>query len=191
MASFANPLGAGAGAGDAFEKARAMGPPAKRARVLAALDDDDDEITDASAGDVIACPDAMEKEDFERLAALADKFKADPYFRLLPMPPVAYKALGVPQPKTASLMEAALNCLNKTSMHTYSSNVVEVRDLRETHTTADFPTFYEGPSHPHMRPEGGVRVIEHTAPEAASASSSVGGAGAGAGAGAGSAMMDE
>jgi hypothetical protein len=85
------------------------------------------------------------------------------------MPSVAHGVLGLPTPKVASVMETALSCLSKTSKETYSSSEIEVRDLRLTHTAADFPTFYEGPSHPHMLPEGGVRVEAHRAPASGSA----------------------
>ena len=213
--------GAGAGAGArmqaaAFEHAASnaaqlamdvarKGMAAKRRCRSATDDDDDDSDVILPAGDVAAvpCPADIEKEDFERLQALVTRFRGDPFLSLLPMPPAAYTVLGVPKPQVASAMDAAINCLMKTSTERYSSHEIEVRDLSKTHTAADFPTFYEGPSHPHMLPEGGIRVIPHAVEEAAASSgagagpvladaaSSEEGHGAGAGAGARRMLIDE
>jgi hypothetical protein len=160
---------------------------AKRAR----RDPEDDvEAEEASKTETTECPPDMEAADFNRLKELVTKHRADPMLSLLPMPKAAYEALNVPAPKVATVMETAWNCLFKPNLHEYSTTEVEVRDLTKTHTAADFPAFYEGPSHPHMRPEGGVAVIAHPLP-ADAASSSSSSAGAGVGAGAGAAMLTD
>lgn len=189
MADFSS-FGAGAGAGAAAAAAagvstafasslrtaplRTMAAPLSKRKRLDDSDSDSDASRKSVEGEVV-CPPQMEATDFDALAKLALRFKDDPNLRLLPMPPAAYDALKIPRPQAASLMDAAINCLTRTSTHAYSSSEIEVRDLSKTHTEADFPKFYEGPSHPHMLPEGGVRV---EVKEAAAAS---GGAGAGAG----------
>jgi hypothetical protein len=120
------------------------------------------------------CPTTVEKSDFEQLKVLVERYRGDRYLKLLPMPGAVYKALGLPQPGAASLMDTALNCLGKTSTEQYTTTEVEVRDLSKTLSASDFPAFYTGPSHPHMLPDGGIRVItaEPTAstPEIASSS---------------------
>jgi hypothetical protein len=164
-------------ASNAAELAMALqrkGMAAKRARLAA--DEEDDVIVPGKVAEA-ACPAQMEKEDFDRLQTFVARFRGDPYLSLLPMPPAAYDALGVPKPQVASAMDAAVNCLMKTSSERYTSHEVEVRDLSKTLTEKDFPTFYEGPSHPHTLPEGGIRVIPHAVEEEAASAS--GGAGAG------------
>jgi hypothetical protein len=153
-------------------------PPAKRARACSDDEDEEDVILDK-----VECPTQMEKADFQKLKELVERHRGDKFLHLLPMPSVAHGVLGLPAPKVSSLMDTALACLSKTSKEAYTSSEVEVRDLRLTHTEADFPTFYTGPSHPHMLPEGGIRVEAHGAPHSGSA-----GVGASA---AGAAMVDE
>lgn len=144
-----------------------------------------------AAGAEVECPPTIEEADFERLADLKRRWGADPNFRILPLPAAAYEALGVPKPGIASMPDVAANCFMKTHRERYTSNEIEVRDLRLTHKPEDFPKFYEGPAHPHMLPDGGARVINHDAPAAADDTDmgtvvvAAGGAGAGAGAGAG------
>lgn len=138
-------------------------------------------------GDVV-CPPQMAAEDFAKLQELVTRHRGDPFLSLLPMPAVAHGALGIPKPGVASLMDTAWNCLMKTSTHEYTTTEVEVRDLSKTLTADAFPKFYEGPSHPHMLPEGGVRVIAHETP-ASETTTAVASAASGAGAGAG--MTDE
>ena len=194
---FAAGAGAGAGAGAQAASSFQINPAAQLPSYLRAVQpavdkrnakrarvEEDDSSEEEKTGE--DCPRDMEAVDFEKLKQLVTKHRQDPMLSLLPMPKAAYSALGVPEPKVASVMEVAWNCLFKPSTHQYTTNEVEVRDLSKTHTAADFPSFYEGPSHPHMRPEGGIAVIEHDA-----ASSSSSSAGAGAGAGAGSAMTDD
>ena len=150
--------GAGAGAGvPATAK-----PARKRARVE--LREDDELLAAATTAGALAdteCPSTMEPEDFAGLARLKEVFGSNPHFRLLPMPTAAYTALKIEPPGVASVTEVATNCFSKTFKEHYSTNEIEVRDLRATHTAADFPEFYTGPSHPHMLPEGGARVICH------------------------------
>ena len=160
-------------------------PLSKRKRV-----DDSDSDSDASRKSVegeVVCPPQMESTDFDALAKLALRFKDDPNLRLLPMPPAAYDALKIPRPQAASLMDTAIACLTRTSTHAYSTTEIEVRDLSKTHTEADFPKFYEGPSHPHMLPDGGIRVES----KAAVCEAAAGGGGAGAGAGSRLMAIDE
>jgi hypothetical protein len=144
-------------------------PSAKRARINFVEAQDDDKIVALSTlpGVLDSCPETVDVEDFSALARLKDAYGGNKHFRILPMPAAAYTALGVVPPGIASMAEVAQNCFSKTSRERYTSNEIEVRDLRLTHTSADFPAFYEGPAHPHMLPEGGARVIAH-APAAAS-----------------------
>jgi hypothetical protein len=183
---FLPPGTAGAGATTVAEQASKpvvlySAPKAKRARAMT-----EDDLSDGDEVIVpkMECPANVDKSDFERLKILVGRYRGDRFMHLLPMPPTAYEALGLPKPGVASLMDTALACLNKTSAEEYSTPEVEVRDLRETHTAADFPAFYTGPSHPHMIPEGGIRVIPHNAEAAVSGS-------AGVGARAGLEMIDE
>jgi hypothetical protein len=152
--------GAGAGAGvPATAK-----PARKRARVE--VHEDDELLRSATTPGALAgteCPPTMEPEDFAGLARLKEVFGSNPHFRLLPMPTAAYGALKIDPPGVASVTEVATNCFSKTFKERYSSNEIEVRDLSATHTAADFPVFYTGPSHAHMLPDGGPRVICHTA----------------------------
>lgn len=205
MSVFGGGAGAGAAAAEhalrTVQAAIAIAPPqAKRARNLPELvsyKEDDVESKE------VECPKEMEPADFEKLRALITKHRDDPFLRVLPMPTAAYDAFGIPKPEAASLMDTALACFNKQAKEVYSTHEVEVRDLRATLTEKDFPEFYTGPAHAHMLPDGGIRVITHTAMEdgpaaaatttaaleasvtaAASSSSSAiyrGGAGAGAG----------
>lgn len=143
-------------------------PPAKRARKAAAIDEDAELLeeavaavaADAPAAAPIAGPETADPVDFEALDKLRQRFAGHPDLRLLPMPRGVHKALGLPEPGVASLMEVAQNAFTKPMRETYTGT--EVRDLRETHTDKDFPEFYTGPAFPHMLPEGGARVINHT-----------------------------
>lgn len=134
----------------------------KRARVKESAADDDEAIVDVSA-----CPPSIHPDDFEHLKHLSAIAADRNMLSLLPMPKAAYGALGIKEPGTASLVDAALACFAKPSRERYSSTEIEIRDLRETHTAADFPEFYTGPAHPHMLPEGGSRVIVHSIEEEA------------------------
>jgi hypothetical protein len=143
-------------------------PPAKRARKAAAIDEDAELLEDAlaavatesAAAAPIPVPETADPVDFEALDKLRQRFAGHPDLRLLPMPRGVHKALGLPQPGVASLMEVAQNAFTKPLRETYSGS--ELRDLRETHTDADFPAFYTGPAFAHMLPDGGARVINHT-----------------------------
>ena len=201
-------IGAGAGAGSVFQHAatnsmelamtmrKGTGQPLAKRKRTETIDGDEEDRVIVAAVDAATCPDAMEKDDFEKLKVLVTKFRGDPLLSVLPMPTAAYDALRVPRPGVANAMDAAINCLMKTSTERYTSAEVEVRDLSKTLTADAFPKFYEGPSHPHMLPEGGIRVIEHGAEEAASSRGAGEGASicdthepVGGGAGAGSRMM--
>ena len=158
-----------------YSTSTSLVPKAKRARAMTEEDLSDDEPVVVQKRE---CPTNVHETDFERLKILVDRYRGDRFLHLLPMPAPAYEALGLPKPGVASLMDTALACLNKTSVEQYTTSEVEVRDLRETHTAADFPAFYTGPSHPHMIPEGGIRVIPHTEAEPAAVSSGSAGVGA-------------
>jgi len=143
-------------------------PAAKRARKEAKLEDDDALLTLAATAaamehpgaEPVAAPDTAHPADFEALDRLRQQFAGHPDLRLLPMPRGVHKALGLPPPGVAGLMEVAQNAFVKPLRETYTGH--EVRDLRETHTDKDFPAFYTGPAFPHMLPDGGARVINHS-----------------------------
>jgi hypothetical protein len=146
-------------------------PAAKRARKAAALDDDDVLLEEAvaavaaetAAAAPIAVPETADPVDFEALDRLRQRFAGHADLRILPMPKGVHKALGLPVPGIAGLMEVAQNAFTKPLRETYTGS--EVRDLRETHSDKDFPAFYTGPAFPHMLPEGGARVINHSLKE--------------------------
>jgi hypothetical protein len=142
----------------------ARAPAAKRARGPAEDEEDDDEVMDLGT---VICPPEMEPADFEKLRDLVSKHRADPFLSILPMPDAAHRAFRIPKPEPATLMDTAINAIMRPSVHAYTTTEVEVRDLSKTLTEADFPAFYTGPSHPHMIPEGGIRVISHETPRAA------------------------
>ena len=173
MSVFGSSSAAGtAGAAAAASVSNAAPPSRKRFRAdLEEVVEEETVVIPAVAAD---CPPTVEKTDFEQLKMLVERYRGDRYLKLLPMPGAVYKVLGLPTPGTSSLMDTALNCLGKTSTEEYSTTEVEVRDLSKTLTAADFPSFYTGPSHPHMLPDGGIRVItaEPTAstPEVAASS---------------------
>lgn len=139
---------------------------AKRARTreTPAIEDEAEPVVVATE-----CPPSVHPDDFEHLKHLSAMAADRTLLSLLPMPKAAYGALGVKPPGTASLADAALACFMKPSRERYTTNEVEVRDLRTTHTAADFPVFYTGPAHPHMLPEGGARIIVHGASDAVEA----------------------
>lgn len=105
-------------------------------------------------------PATADPADFLALARLKAVYADNPDFRLLPMPKNVHAALGLKPPGVASLMEVAHNALAKPMTERYTG--AEIRDLRTTHSTTDFPAFYTGPAFPHMLPEGGARVINHS-----------------------------
>lgn len=141
-------------------------PSAKRARVRETAPTIEEEVdailtsTRAAVETGAEPPATADPSDFLALARLKAVFADSPDLRLLPMPKNVHAALGLKPPGVVSLMEVAHNALTKPATERYTG--AEVRDLRETHTERDFPAFYTGPAFPHMLPEGGARVINHS-----------------------------